>query len=139
MKLRNTRSPVKRPKIPDMSVINSIHIKSKNNNKTSAINLVKNSKSIIAIQQKSSNFGKGRSDAGGIPIIKGNKSHKLMFIDHLTGADLVNIIEVESYKEYNVIEDDPTPDKKNILSTNNFTNVNKGKNSDEVSCKCSIL
>jgi hypothetical protein len=44
-----------------------------------------------------------RRDKYGIPIIKGMKSHSVTFIDEFDGEEkLIEIIEVDSYKEFNV-------------------------------------
>lgn len=111
-----------------MAGISSIHIKS-NHKKTSAIEFYKNSKSAITTDLTNPGNLKARKDSRGIPILKGKKNHKLVFADQIQGSNLVNIVEIECYKEFNVVDEDSTPDK---LNENN-------KNSENVSCTCIFL
>lgn len=70
---------------------------------------------------------KARKDSRGVPIIKGNKNHKLSFADTLYGTNIAIIINVESFKEFNAVE---------IETGRDDSPLNK---KDDVSCKCSIL
>lgn len=64
-----------------------------------------------------------RKDQMGIPIMKQSKLHKIMFCDKLTNKkSLTEIIEVESFKQFNIIDEEEE----------NHT----GKN---VSCRCIIF
>ena len=64
-----------------------------------------------------------RKDQMGIPIMKQSKLHKIMFCDKLNDKkSLTEIIEVESFKQYNVIDEDE-----------------KKHTSKNVSCRCIIF
>lgn len=70
----------------------------------------KKSKNIFKENFKSCNRNlpvvKTRKDTFGIPIIKGSKNHNIIFKDKLNEEyDLVEIINVESYKEDNIQDD----------------------------------
>lgn len=105
--------------------INSIQVKSsrKNVNIAEIGGLLKSDKNVDLKLD-----AKGRKDSRGVPIIKGNKNHKISYADNLYGTNLAIIINVDSYKEYNAIEFDTGGEDNSI---------NKKKNA--ASCKCSIL
>ena len=44
-----------------------------------------------------------RKDSKGQEIVKGKKMHSLVFVDEISKKQLLDIIEVESYKEFNHI------------------------------------
>lgn len=56
-------------------------------------------------KEKPTNLYK-RKDVSGTPILKNSKIHKVSFNDDIDGNTLVDIISIESYKHYNIIEDD---------------------------------
>lgn len=82
---------------------------------SSKIERLKNSKSNCIV----------RKDSRGVPIIKGNKNHKISFADNLYGSNLAIIINIESFKDYNSMEEE--------------TDVSDNKKKGKFSCKCSIL
>lgn len=124
MKLKNVKTERKNSKINDLQV-NSIIVKS-SLKKNSFLEIQRNSK-IEKYTDYKSNY-KGRKDSRGVPIIKGNKNHKLSFADTLYGSNLAVIINIESFKEYNALEVEIAPDDENL--------TNKKKDSN---CRCQIL
>jgi len=78
---------------------------------------------------------KFRRDAKGIPIIKGRKKHRISFIDiQDKNANLVDIVEIESFKEYNARELTILEEKQTTLNGNLTRNSN-----DNTSCACIIF
>lgn len=124
MKLKNAKTDKKIIK-KDENQIDSIQVKS-SRKKKSLLDLGGHSNIDEQIGFKLN--AKGRKDSRGVPIIKGNKNHKISYADNLFGTNLAIIINVESYKEYNALEFDSGGDD---------SSSNKKKNG--VSCKCSIL
>jgi len=103
-------------------------------NITNITNNVVNNKIINSKQIPSSNVLKEnriRKDFKGNPILKGGKKHRISFKDLIgKNNNLVETIEIESYKAFNafnetIIEDD---DKKDIKDQN-----------DNTSCSCVIF
>lgn len=82
-----------------------------------------------------SSTGKVRKDSRGIQILKGKKKHRLVYADKFSGKNLVEVIDVESFKEFNAMEppDEEVPEDNNVL----YKGVNKPD--DVSSCKCNIL
>lgn len=124
VKLKNAQTDRKIPK-KEENQIDSIQVKSSRKKKNIS-ELGGNSKTDVNLDLKLNT--KGRKDSRGVPILKGNKNHKLSYADNLYGTNLAIIINVESYKEYNAIEFD---------TGRNDSSNNRKK--DGVSCKCSIL
>ncbi len=82
---------------------------------------------------------KTRRDAKGNPIIKGRKKHAISFKDLLDkNADLVEVVDVESFKEYNAKELSFADDKHASLTNLNNSSINNGKSSDNTSCACIV-
>ena len=106
--------------------VNSINIKS-NIKKSTEHDTQKTSKIENNIYLKPNS--KSRKDSRGVPIIKGNKTHKISYADRLFGTNLVVIINVDSYKEFNVVE----------IESGETEDSNKNNKKDDVSCKCNIL
>ena len=52
-----------------------------------------------------------RKDRRGRLIIKGSKKYRVTFKDKILKTDLGEVFEVESYKEFNVVPDDPDFEK----------------------------
>ncbi len=71
-------------------------------------NINKNSKKNIDLY-----FLPKRIDRFGIPIIKGSKKHKVTFIDKIVKKNFVEVIKIESYKEYNKMEEVSNSKKNN--------------------------
>lgn len=124
MKLKNVKTERKNSKINDLQV-NSIIVKS-SLKKNTFLDNQRNSK-IEKYNDYKSNF-KGRKDSRGVPIIKGNKNHKLSFADTLYGSNLAVIINIESFKDYNSLDVEIAGDNENL--------INKKKDSN---CRCDIL
>lgn len=51
------------------------------------------------------NSPKGRIDRKGNEILKNRKNHKVTFIDKVTKKRLVEIVDIESFKQYNITEE----------------------------------
>lgn len=49
-----------------------------------------------------------RKDRTGKIIIRGSKKHHISFRDSITGGEICDVQEVESYKDYNLLVDDKT-------------------------------
>jgi len=64
-----------------------------------------------------------RKDQNGIPIMKKSKMHKITFRDELSGKDLIETVTIESYKKYNLIEEEG----------------NGNSSSKILSCRCIII
>ena len=64
-----------------------------------------------------------RKDARGYQIVKGNKKYKVTFKDLISKENLVNYIEIEDYKKYNITINS------HISDTDN----------DDTSCTCGIF
>jgi len=68
-----------------------------------------------------------RRDAKGTPIIKGRKKHQITYKDYLDSkAKLVEVVKIESFKEYNAQDTDSIKQ-------------NKNSQDDNTSCACSIF
>ena len=88
---------------PNLSVSSPIKIKRKS---IFDVNNNKNNPPITEENDKKQNENI-RRDQKGIPIMKESKLHKISFCDKLTEKrNLTDVIEIESYKKYNVIEDE---------------------------------
>jgi hypothetical protein len=127
VKIKNSKSERKSSKNNDTSKVSSIHIKS-NLKKSSVQELTKSSKSENIMLDALQNT-KHRKDSRGVPILKGNKSHRISYVDKLHGTNLADVVDVESYKQYNIVE----------IEENTTNENNKSNKGDEVSCKCNIL
>lgn len=124
VKLKNAKTATKNCKEDDDRV-NSIQVKS-SHKKTSFAETEGKSKTERNIDFKLNS--NSRKDSRGVPIIKGNKNHKVSYADNLYGTNLAIIINIDSYKKYNAIKIDTGGDDYSL---------NKKKNG--VLCKCSIL
>jgi len=119
VKLKNSKTEKRNSKINENQV-NSIIIKSsfKKNiflDNTRSTKILKN------------NF-KGRKDSRGVPIIMGNRNHKVSFADILYGSNLAIIINIESFKLYNSLE--------LKIPGDNESTFNKKK---DLNCRCHII
>ena len=54
-----------------------------------------------------------RVDRFGSPIIKGDKKHKVTFIDKIVKKNFTEVIKIESFKEYNKMEEVSNTKKNN--------------------------
>ncbi len=81
---------------------------SKNEKMCLNTNIKKNAKQNIDLY-----FLPKRIDRFGIPIIKGSKKHKVTFIDKIVKKNFVEVIKIESYKEYNKMEEVSNSKKNN--------------------------
>lgn len=59
---------------------------------------------------------KKRHDHKGIEITKHNKNFKVSFRDKISKHRLVEIIDIESFKEYNITEEIPPTNSNNTVS-----------------------
>lgn len=89
-----------------------------------------------SITPKKINIGR-RVDRFGIPILKGNRTHRVCFADEkpngkTSGVILVKIYNVESFKEFNKMYESKS---KGVSSTGK----DKYIEADEYSCTCSIF
>ena len=82
---------------------------SKNDKKLSLnTNIQKNNKNNIDFY-----FLPKRVDRFGTPIIKGGKNHKVTYIDKIVKKNFVEVIKIESYKEFNKMEEVSNTKKNN--------------------------
>jgi len=105
---------IKIPKIEtvqiDKGIINEITHNNKNNKDKICLktNINKNSKTNIDLY-----FSPKRMDRFGTPITHGGK-HRVTFIDRLTKNNFIEVIKVESFKDYNKMEEVSINSKKNL-------------------------
>ena len=64
-----------------------------------------------------------RRDAKGYPIKKGNKQYKVTFKDMVSKQNLVDFINIEEFKKYNL----------------SYNSTNSYNDSDNASCSCEIF
>ena len=57
---------------------------------------------VIEITENANAFISNRKDFRGFHIIKGKKKHRVSYLDELKEVNISDIIEVESYKAYNI-------------------------------------
>ncbi len=80
-----------------------------------------------------------RRDAKGNPIVKGRKKHRVSFKDVLDkNADLVEVVEIESFKDYNAEELSIVEDK-NATFGNQSNTRNGCSGNDNTSCTCIVF
>ena len=94
--------------------LNPNGIKENSNNHTSAINKLEPDQDILSSQNLMLNkkLKNKRYDRYGNPIIKKGKQ-RVTFIDKMTPNNFVNVIKIESYKEYNKMEEVSSSNRQN--------------------------
>lgn len=61
-------------------------------------------------------YSNNRKDFKGTPIMKKSKMHKITFNDEISGRELIETVCIDSYKKYNVMEEDEGNMSSKILS-----------------------
>jgi hypothetical protein len=87
-------------KLNNNSVNINLVINNNNNKSNSKVNINNN---IVLIQNNNNNLEKKRFDHFG-NIIKTNGKQKISFIDKISNKRIKEVIDIESYKQYNLLD-----------------------------------
>ena len=87
-------------KLNNNSVNINLVINNNNNKSNSKVNINNN---IVLIQNNNNNLEKKRFDHFG-NIIKTNGKQKISFIDNISNKRIKEVIDIESYKQYNLLD-----------------------------------
>ena len=131
--IRKLSYPKNLSKLKNIDVENRLETKINNTDNKQILSNIQNDKEKIRLRKKKTCLLKNeltdittRKDHRGIPILKGNKNYRVSFKDFVTKLDLVEYLDLESYKILNLpdIKSEPPPQE---------------EKNDNTSCSCLVF